>query len=324
MLALCAILSIVVLTILIGGFHVVDQSCVGIYYSNGVLQETLSEPGFHFMIPFLTRVENIQVTVQTDNVENIPCGTNGGVLVYFDKIEVVNRLQRDLVVDTVRNYTSKYDKIWIDDRIHHEINQFCSQHTLHEIMIEKFEQLDEELQNRLQRVLKVWIPGLHILAIRITKPRIPIQIKQAFEQMENERNKLIIMQNRKNVKIQEAITSQLSEIIKAKSELEVAQIQVDKQIKEAESKYKLAQIQNQMLLEKEMSQTNSTYYSSIKELETQEQKLTDKFLKHIALDSLFSNAIFNLGTKIPQYLSSSDHGFAKAQCPGAHTHQPSD
>ena len=35
-----------------------------------------------------------------------------------------------MVVDTIRNYTGDYDRIWIYDKIHHEINQFCSHHTL--------------------------------------------------------------------------------------------------------------------------------------------------------------------------------------------------
>jgi len=30
--------------------------------------------------------------MQTDEVLNIPCGTSGGVVIYFDKIEVVNIL----------------------------------------------------------------------------------------------------------------------------------------------------------------------------------------------------------------------------------------
>jgi len=43
-------------------------------------------------------------------------------LIYFEKIEVVNRLIRELAIETVKNYTSNYDKIWIYDKIHHEIN----------------------------------------------------------------------------------------------------------------------------------------------------------------------------------------------------------
>ena len=30
----------------------------------------------------------------------------------------------------MRKYGINYDKIWIFDKIHHEINQFCSQHSL--------------------------------------------------------------------------------------------------------------------------------------------------------------------------------------------------
>lgn len=32
------------------------------------------------------------MTLQTDEVKNVPCGTSGGVIIYFDRIEVVNHL----------------------------------------------------------------------------------------------------------------------------------------------------------------------------------------------------------------------------------------
>ena len=78
-------------------------------------------------------------------MQNIPCGTASGVLIYFDKIEVVNRLKKELAWQTVKEYTIEYDKTWIFDKIHHEINQFCSKHTLQEVFIDKFDTLDENL-----------------------------------------------------------------------------------------------------------------------------------------------------------------------------------
>ena len=33
-----------------------------------------------------------QTTLQMDEIKNIPCGTSGGVMIYFDRIEVVNIL----------------------------------------------------------------------------------------------------------------------------------------------------------------------------------------------------------------------------------------
>ena len=75
------------------------------------------------MMPGLTRMEQVQVTTQTDEVVNIPCGTRGGVLISFDKVEVVNMLDKSHVISTVRRYGVHYDKLWIFDKLHHTINQ---------------------------------------------------------------------------------------------------------------------------------------------------------------------------------------------------------
>merc|ERR1719445_2662983 len=96
------------------------------------------------MIPFLTAVRNIQTTLQTDEVKNVPCGTSGGV----------------------KNYTADYDKPLIFDKVHHELNQFCSGHTLQEVYIELFDQIDENLKNALQADLLEMAPGLKVHAVR--------------------------------------------------------------------------------------------------------------------------------------------------------------
>lgn len=38
-----------------------------------------------------------------------------------------------LVFDIVKNYTADYDKTLIFNKVHHELNQFCSVHNLHEV-----------------------------------------------------------------------------------------------------------------------------------------------------------------------------------------------
>merc|ERR1712096_102809 len=91
----------------------------------------------------------------------------------FDKVEVVNQLRKELAIETVRNYTIYYDKTWILDRIHHEINQFCSKHTVEEVYITLFDQLDEYLVDALQKACNLYAQGLSIKAIRMTKPHIP-------------------------------------------------------------------------------------------------------------------------------------------------------
>merc|ERR1719508_564103 len=37
------------------------------------------------MLPFITTYRSIQTTLQTDAINNVPCGTSGGVMIYFDR-----------------------------------------------------------------------------------------------------------------------------------------------------------------------------------------------------------------------------------------------
>ena len=46
----------------------------------------------HFHIPIMQEVIRLDLMIQTDKVEKVPCGTANGLLITFDKIEVVNRL----------------------------------------------------------------------------------------------------------------------------------------------------------------------------------------------------------------------------------------
>ena len=46
-----------------------------------------------------------------------------GYMMWLVQVEVVNRLKKDMVYETVKNYTVHYDQTWIFDKIHHEINQ---------------------------------------------------------------------------------------------------------------------------------------------------------------------------------------------------------
>ena len=71
--------------VFLASLHQVEEGHVGVYFRGGAMLQNMSEPGFHMMIPFVTEVRNIQTTLQTDEVKNVPCGTSGGVMIYFDR-----------------------------------------------------------------------------------------------------------------------------------------------------------------------------------------------------------------------------------------------
>merc|ERR1719270_1162113 len=194
------------------------------------------------MLPVLTSVRNIQTTLQTDEVKNVPCGTSGGVMIYFDRIEVVNVLQHTAVYDIVKNYTADYDKALIFNKVHHELNQFCSGHTLQEVYIELFDQIDENLKNALQADLLEMAPGLQVQAVRVTKPKIPESIRKNFELMEAEKSKLLISQQRQKVVEKEAETERKKAVIEAEKAAQVNKIQYEAKIMEKESMQKMEKI----------------------------------------------------------------------------------
>uniref|UniRef100_A0A803QQ12 Band 7 domain-containing protein n=1 Tax=Cannabis sativa TaxID=3483 RepID=A0A803QQ12_CANSA len=242
--------------------HQVPEGHVGAYWRGGALLKAISDPGFHFKMPLLTQYEPVQVTIQTDQVRDIPCGTKGGVMITFEKIEVVNRLRKDHVYDTLMNYGVHYDNTWIYDKIHHEINQFCSSHSLQEVYIDVFDQIDEKMKDALQVDCTRYAPGIEIISVRVTKPTIPESIRRNFEQMEEERTKVLIAVERQKVVEKESETKKKLAISEAEKNAGVSKILMDQKLMEKESAKKQDEIENQMYLAREKGLADADFYSN--------------------------------------------------------------
>ncbi|KAK1333549.1 hypothetical protein QTO34_005934 [Cnephaeus nilssonii] len=233
----------VVVAFLYASIHKIEEGHLAVYYRGGALLTTPSGPGYHIMLPFITTFRSVQTTLQTDEVKNVPCGTSGGVMIYIDRIEVVNMLAPYAVFDIVRNYTADYDKTLIFNKIHHELNQFCSAHTLQEVYIELFDQIDENLKQALQKDLNVMAPGLTIQAVRVTKPKIPEAIRRNFELMEAEKTKLLIATQKQKVVEKEAETERKKAIIEAEKIAQVAKIWFQQKVMEKETEKRISEIE---------------------------------------------------------------------------------
>ncbi|KAH8874117.1 Erlin-2 isoform 2 [Schistosoma japonicum] len=56
-------------------FHQIDEGHVGVYYRGGALLSQTNGPGYHLMVPIITTYKPVQITLQTDEVKDVPCGT---------------------------------------------------------------------------------------------------------------------------------------------------------------------------------------------------------------------------------------------------------
>ncbi|XP_076163447.1 erlin-1 [Ptiloglossa arizonensis] len=280
--------------------HRIEEGHVGVYFRGGALLPEMSSPGFHMMIPFLTIYRSVQVTLQTDEVKNVPCGTSGGVMIYFDRIEVVNILDANSVYTIVKNFTADYDQTLIFNKIHHELNQFCSVHTLHEVYIDLFDQIDENLKTALQKDLNDLALGLSIHAVRVTKPKIPETIRKNYELMEAEKTKLLISIQHQKVVEKEAEIDRRKAIIEAEKKAQVSKIQYTQNIMEKEALQKIVVIDNAIHLERQKVHTEAEYYQMTMQAKANLLLLTKEFLELEKYKALAQNAKVYFGENIPK------------------------
>lgn len=279
--------------------HKIEEGHLAVYYRGGALLTSPNGPGYHIMLPFITTYRSVQTTLQTDEIKNVPCGTSGGVMIYFDRIEVVNMLVPSAVVDIVRNYTADYDKTLIFNKIHHELNQFCSVHTLQEVYIELFDIIDENLKTALQKDLNAMAPGLTIQAVRVTKPKIPEAIRRNFELMEAEKTRLLITAQTQKVVEKEAETERKKAIIEAQKVAQVAEIQFQQKVMEKETEKKISEIEDAAFLAREKAKADAEYYTAAKSAEANTLKLTPEYLELMKYQAIAANSKIYFGQDIP-------------------------
>ncbi|XP_077340948.1 erlin-2 isoform X1 [Lithobates pipiens] len=303
---------------LFSAIHKIEEGHIGVYYRGGALLTSTSGPGFHLMLPFITSFKSVQSTLQTDEVKNVPCGTSGGVMIYFDRIEVVNFLIPNAVYDIVKNYTADYDKALIFNKIHHELNQFCSVHTLQEVYIELFgcpvfphlptDQIDENLKLALQQDLNAMAPGLIIQAVRVTKPNIPETIRRNYELMESEKTKLLIAAQKQKVVEKEAETERKKAVIEAEKVAQVAEIKFGQKVMEKETEKTISEIEDSAFLARMRAKADAEFYTSQKTAEANRLKLTPEYLQLMKYQAIAANSKIYFGNEIPHMFMDSSSG----------------
>ncbi|XP_003964203.1 erlin-1 [Takifugu rubripes] len=307
-----AAISGVIAIMLHSSIHKIEEGHLAVYYRGGALLTSPNGPGYHIMLPFITTYRSVQTTLQTDEIKNVPCGTSGGVMIYFDRIEVVNMLVPSAVVDIVRNYTADYDKTLIFNKIHHELNQFCSVHTLQEVYIELFDIIDENLKISLQKELNVMAPGLTIQAVRVTKPKIPESIRRNFELMEAEKTRLLITTQTQRIVEKEAETERKRAIIEAQKVAQVAEIQFQQKVMEKETEKRISEIEDAAFLAREKARADAEYYTAARLSEANTLKLTPEYLELMKFQAIAANSKIYFGQDIPNMFveGGSDHSKA--------------
>ncbi|XP_030892772.1 erlin-2 [Leptonychotes weddellii] len=282
---------------LFSAVHKIEEGHIGVYYRGGALLTSTSGPGFHLMLPFITSYKSVQTTLQTDEVKNVPCGTSGGVMIYFDRIEVVNFLVPNAVYDIVKNYTADYDKALIFNKIHHELNQFCSVHTLQEVYIELFGK-KASAGCSMPQLLFGPPPTAEPPSSEAFSMAAP-QLRTFFPFRESEKTKLLIAAQKQKVVEKEAETERKKALIEAEKVAQVAEITYGQKVMEKETEKKISEIEDAAFLAREKAKADAECYTAMKLAEANKLKLTPEYLQLMKYKAIASNSKIYFGKDIP-------------------------
>uniref|UniRef100_A0A9J8BQ12 Erlin-1 n=2 Tax=Cyprinus carpio TaxID=7962 RepID=A0A9J8BQ12_CYPCA len=277
--AVVAAMAGVMAILLHSSIHKIEEGHLAVYYRGGALLTAPNGPGYHIMLPFITSYRSVQVQMSC---------------IYSWPNTKMNSL-----VDIVKNYTADYDKTLIFNKIHHELNQFCSVHTLQEVYIELFDIIDENLKTALQKDLNVMAPGLTIQAVRVTKPKIPESIRRNYELMEAEKTRLLITVQTQKVVEKEAETERKKAIIEAQKVAQVAEIHFQQKVMEKETEKKISEIEDAAFLAREKARADAEYYTAAKFAEANRLKLTPEYLELMKYQAIAANSKIYFGQDIP-------------------------
>lgn len=214
----------------------------------------------------------------------------------------MNRLRKDYVWDTVKNYTVNYDKLWLYDKVHHELNSLCSLHSLQEIYIDLFGTVDDILAKALQDGCTQYAPGIEVLSIRVTKPKLPAALMKNYELMEAEKTKLLIVEQEQKVSRKTAETHRILAAIEANKTAEVAAIKAQQDIAQAEAARRIAQIQDETYMHHSKSLADAEYYKAMRQAEAAQAQLTPEYLQLAWTHAISNNTKIYFGPSVSNML----------------------
>jgi len=282
------------------GWHHIEEGSVGLYWRLGALQDRQELPGFHWMLPCgIDTVHTVPITMQTQLVRDIPCGTSGGVLLNFENIEVVYQLGQSFVWGTVKNYSIDFHRTWIEDLVPSLMNGICTPLTLHEVFISKFSEIDEQLRDRLRKVHANWAPGIQVIAVRIVKPSIPESIRSNFEQADRKTSELKTLDEKQAVVLRAAEKDRALATLAAQKDLEISKLQSESNMLHVKRQVSISNVSVNTATARIREQSDAEHYAKMKEAEVNKYRLSPTFLELQRRLHLVKNTDIYWGGSVP-------------------------
>ena len=179
------------------GWRNIETGFVGVKYVWNEITPPLLDPGFNAYNKITTSIVEIETRPQTDEVVDVPCGTNDGVQVVIRKIEVGNQLDQKHVLKVVSQYGPDYDKYLVTDLVKAQITVICSKMSAQQVAIDQFDTIDDLLVKFIQDENDKKDTGLKIHFVRLTRPELPKALNDNYLALAQEKTLKKVLEEKK-------------------------------------------------------------------------------------------------------------------------------
>merc|ERR1712156_1196178 len=283
----------IVIACLVDSYHKIHEGNVGIYFRHGALQERVTDPGVHFMMPFIGDFREVRVRPETFTMEPVKAITKDGIENTFREIQAITTIKKDKIITMTKQFGVEFKNVLIYDRIKENLRIFCANHTINEVYNTLFLSIVQQvLTNVRTSIVRLGEDGIEILNLVVPKPEIPADIAHNYKQVKVQwTEQLVANQTQKTEEIRKK-----TELIKAVADAErqkaVLEIKIQEQILEVEGKKNVSQINNEILEAAEKNKADIEKYKLQQQAEANEALYSDKFIKLNLAQSLSNNTKF--------------------------------
>merc|ERR1711953_805310 len=291
--AVFVVLLGIVIACLADSYHKIHEGNVGIYFKHGALQERVTEPGVHFMMPFVEDYREVRVRPETFTMDPIKAITKDGIENTFREITAITTIKKDKIITMTKQFGVDFKNVLVFDIIKENLRIFCANHTINEVYNTLFLSIVQQvLTNVKTSISRLGEGGIEVLNLVVPKPEIPEDIAQNYKQVKVQwTEQLVANQTQRTEEIRKK-----TELVKAVADAErqkaVLEIKVQEQILEKEGEKNVSTINNEIRREAEQNEANILKYKIETEAEANSQLFTDKFVQLNLAKSLSNNTKF--------------------------------
>lgn len=280
----------VTIACVVDSYHKINEGNVGIYYRHGALQDRVTDPGVHFLQPFIEDYVEVKVRPDTFTMEDVISVTKDGVENRFKEITAITRIRKDKIVAMTRKYGPEFKRVLVFDRIVEELRIFCANHTIDEVYKTKFLAIVEQVRERVKTSIKrLGDEGIEILNLVIPKPVIPSDIAENYKQVKVQWTKQLVAEQEKLTKEKLKETEEMEATADEERKKKVLEIRNEAKILEKEGEQKVSKINNAIRQEAERTEAEIQKFKTETEAAANKLLLTKEYVQLNLAKALANN-----------------------------------